>query len=110
MTEVKINRQEVRLKMFKQAKLDPSGIPELVASQKGNLKFMMTEEPYFLYTERKKQKDCMAMLEKAKELLLSIGKLAEDAKNTNDIKEQDSENTNENTNEKANQSTNQNTN
>ena len=71
---------------------------------------MMTEEPYFLYTERKKQKDCMAMLEKAKELLLSIGKLAEDAKNTNDIKEQDSENTNENTNEKANQSTNQNTN
>ena len=109
-TEVKINRQEVRLKMFKQAKLDPSGIPELVASQKGNLKFMMTEEPYFLYTERKKQKDCMAMLEKAKELLLAIGKLAEDAKNTNDIKEQDSENTNENTNEKANQSTNQNTN
>ena len=52
----------------------------------------------------------MAMLEKAKELLLAIGKLAEDAKNTNDIKEQDSENTNENTNEKANQSTNQNTN
>ena len=48
-----------------------------MASQKGSLKFMMTDEPYFMYTERKHQKDCTAMLEKAKELLAAIGKLAE---------------------------------
>lgn len=80
-TEVKVNRQEVRLTMFKQAKLDPSGIPELVSSQNGNLKFMMTEEPYFLYTERRHQKDCTAMLDKAKELLLALGKFTECAEN-----------------------------
>lgn len=74
-TEVGINRQEVRLIMYPKARLDSAGIPQLVASYKGRLKFQMGDQPYFLYQEmNKKNQDSGAMMEKAKEIL---GKLKE---------------------------------
>jgi len=43
----------------------------------------MTEQPYFLYTDRKrKNKDCMLMMETARELLQKIGDLAQKTENT----------------------------
>ena len=75
MTEVLINRQEVRLTMYPKARLDAVGIPPMVASYKGRLKFQMGDQPYFLYQEmNKKNQDSGAMMEKAKEIL---GKLKE---------------------------------
>lgn len=77
-TEVKVNRQEVRLTMYQKAKLDTSGIPALIEKQGGALRFQMTDQPYFLYVDKKnKNKDCTAMMEKAKELLDGIVVLAE---------------------------------
>ncbi len=77
-TEVKINRQEVRMTMYQKARLDTAGIPELVAKYQGALKFQMAEQPYFLYTDRKvKHRDCADMMEFAKELLAELEKLAE---------------------------------
>ena len=69
-TEVLINRQEVRLMMYPKARLDAAGIPPMVASYKGKLKFQMGDQPCFLYQEmNKKNQDSGAMMEKAKEIL-----------------------------------------
>ncbi len=77
-TEVAINRQEVRLTMFQKARIDTAGIPALVQAYQGAVTFQMTEQPYFLYVDRKvKHKDCGDMMETAKELLQKIGELAE---------------------------------
>ena len=78
MTEVRINRQEIRLTMYQNAKLNTEGIPDFVASYGGDLKFAMTEQPYFLYVDRRnKQKDCVAMMELARTMLGQLGALAE---------------------------------
>ena len=77
-TEVRINRQEIRLTMYQNAKLNTEGIPDFVASYGGELKFAMAEQPYFLYVDRrKKQKDCAAMMELARTMLGQLGALAE---------------------------------
>lgn len=77
-TEVKVNRQEVRLTMFQKAKLDTGGIPGLIDHYKGDLKFQMGEAPCFLFIDqRNKNKDCSAMMDKARELLDGIAALAE---------------------------------
>ena len=76
-TEVRINRQEIRLTMYQNAKLDTAGIPELVASYGDELRFVMAEQPYFLYVDRRnKQKDCAAMMELARTLLGQIIQLS----------------------------------
>ena len=76
-TEVKVNRQEVRLSMYPKAKLNTSGIPPLIEKYQGGLKFQMTDQPYFQFIDRKnKNKDCTAMMEKAKEILGEISALA----------------------------------
>lgn len=76
-TEVRINRQEVRLSMFQNAKLNTDQIPDLIASYQGELRFVVAEQPYFSYVDqRKKQKDCAAMMNFAQTLLGEIGKLA----------------------------------
>ncbi len=76
-TEVKINRQEIRLAMYQKAKLDTAGIPALIQKYQGELKFQMTEEPYFHYIDRKvKHKDCGDMMERAQEILGELAKLA----------------------------------
>jgi len=75
-TEVKVNRQEVRLTMYQKAKLDTAGIPGLIEKYKGALKFQMADTPYFLYTDRRnKNKDCNAMMDLAKELLDGLAEL-----------------------------------
>ena len=77
-TEVRVNRQEVRLTMYQKAHIRTDGIPEVIAKYSGALKFQMTDQPYFQYVDRKKKhKDCADMMEMAKELLEEIGKLAE---------------------------------
>lgn len=77
-TEVKVNRQEVRLTMYQKARLDTGKIPALIKAQDGALRFQMTEQPYFLYVDKKnKNKDCTAMMEKAKEILDGIAAMAE---------------------------------
>lgn len=76
-TEVKINRQEIRLTMYQKAKLDTTGIPEIIAKHGGALKFQMTDTPYFQYIDRRnKNKDCHPMIEKAKEILEELAVLA----------------------------------
>ncbi|MGN0157707.1 MAG: transcription-repair coupling factor [Brotaphodocola sp.] len=83
-TEVKINRQEIRLTMYQKAKLDTAGIPELIAKHKGALKFQMTEMPYFQYIDRRnKNKDCHPMIEKAKEILEDLAVMAGTMETTN---------------------------
>ena len=75
-TEVGINRQEVRISMFPKAKLNTEGIPTLVAEYKGVLKMQMGETPGFLYQERnKKNQDCLSMADKAQEILKRLQEL-----------------------------------
>lgn len=75
-TEVKINRQEVRLTMYQKAKLDFDRIPSLIQKYGGALKLQTADEPYFLYTDRgKTHKDCGDMMETAKGLLGELGEL-----------------------------------
>ena len=77
-TEVGINRQEVRLTMYPKARMDAAGIPPLVASYKGRLKFQMGDEPCILYQEtNKKNQDSSAMMEKAKEILEGLKALVQ---------------------------------
>ncbi len=75
-TEVRINRQEVRLTMYPKARLDTAGIPGLIGKYGGALKLHPAEEPYFHYIDRKKNhKDCTEMMELAKELLAGLAEL-----------------------------------
>ena len=76
-TEVNVNRQEARLTMYRHAKLNTEGIPELIAKYKGDLRFQSGEEPYFLYRDRNKNKDCSAMMEKTQVLLKELVELVE---------------------------------
>ena len=77
-TEVSINRQEVRLTMYQKARLKVEKIPEFVQKYKGNLKMMPGEVPVLLYTDMKnKNKDSFAMMKVAKELVEGLGELTE---------------------------------
>ena len=76
-TEVNINSQEVRLTMYQKAKLDVARIPELLKQFKNDLKFHMSETPYFTLIDRKKQ-TTDGMMEKAKELLLQMMELRQE--------------------------------
>ncbi len=77
-TEVKVNRQEVRMSMYANAKLNTAGIPEMIQKYGGNLRFQTGEPSYFHYVDRKNvYKDCASMLVKAKELMEQISRLAE---------------------------------
>lgn len=75
-TEVNINRQEITLKMYKNARIDTSGIPALIDRYKGALTLRTGDSPSFFYQDRKgKNKDCAAMVEKAEEILGELGKM-----------------------------------
>lgn len=76
-TEVMVNRQEARLTMYKNAKINGAGIPELIKKFSGALRFQVAEEPYFLYQDRNKNKDCSNMMEKTQELLKELLALVE---------------------------------
>ena len=76
-TEVNINRQEVRFTMYKNAKLKVEGIPEIIKEYRGDLKFHMGEEPKFAYLDRKKNVTTDAMMDQAEVILKQIGQLSE---------------------------------
>lgn len=76
-TEVNINRQEARLTMYKKARINVAGIPGLMEPYRGDLKFQVAEEPYFMYQDRNKNKDCETMVEKTMELLKKLAELVE---------------------------------
>jgi len=76
-TEVDINRQEVRIELYPKAKLDVTGIPALIAEYKNALRFVQGEKPMMFYQDKKrKNKDCEPMMADAKEILLKLLKLA----------------------------------
>ncbi|MBQ5868584.1 MAG: transcription-repair coupling factor, partial [Lachnospiraceae bacterium] len=76
-TELTINRQEVRIELFPKAKLDISGIPGLIAEYKNALRFIPGEKPMMLYQDKRtKNKDCEKMMAMAKELMGKLGALA----------------------------------
>ena len=69
-TEVVINRQEVRLTMHQRAKLQVEKIPDLVRSYKGDLKLVPGDVPSFHYVDRRnKNQDSLEMMGKAEEIL-----------------------------------------
>lgn len=75
-TEVIINRQEVRLTMYQKARLQVEKLPELVGSFYGDLKLVQGEAPAFLYIDkRNKNQDSLCMMGKAKEILEALEKL-----------------------------------
>ena len=72
-TEVVINRQEVRLTMHQKAKLQVEKIPDLVRSYKGDLKLVPGDVPSFHYVDRRnKNQDSLEMMGKAEEILKSM--------------------------------------
>ena len=76
-TEVNINRQEIRLTMYKNAKLKVEGIPTIIDRYKGDLKFQMGEEPRFSYLDRKKNPSTDAMISQAEVILKQMLELSE---------------------------------
>lgn len=76
-TEVNINRQEIRLTMYRNAKLKVEGIPKIIEQYRGDLKFHMGEEPKFAYLDRKKNATTDAMMGQAEIILKQIGELSE---------------------------------
>ncbi len=77
-TEMDINRQEIRLMMFPQARLDTLRIPALVQEYGGRLKMLPGETPGFIYQERgNKGGDVRDMMKKTEELLKKLGELSE---------------------------------
>ncbi|MCD8221179.1 MAG: transcription-repair coupling factor [Clostridiales bacterium] len=76
-TEVRINRQEVRLLMHPQASLDVTGIPALMERFGRNMRYVAGENPYFQYVDKKtKYRDCTEMMSVAQKFLTELGKLA----------------------------------
>ena len=72
-TEVVINRQEVRLTMYQKARLRVEKIPDLVRSYKGDLKLVPGDVPSFHYIDsRNKNQDSLEMMGKAEEILKDI--------------------------------------
>lgn len=72
-TEVVINRQEVRLTMYQKARLRVEKIPDLVRSYKGDLKLVPGDVPSFHYIDRRnKNQDSLKMMGKAEEILKDI--------------------------------------
>ncbi|MDR1548235.1 MAG: transcription-repair coupling factor [Hungatella sp.] len=81
-TEVNINRQEVRLTMYKNARLKVEGIPKIIDQYRGDLKFQMGEEPRFTYLDRKKNQTTDAMISQAEVILKQMLELSEKKEKT----------------------------
>ncbi len=78
-TEIAINRQEVRLTMYQKARLKVNEIPQLISVYRGDLKLVPGETPVFHYIDqRNRNTDSLAMIEKAEELLKGILQLKAD--------------------------------
>ena len=63
--------------MYPKARLNMDGLPGLIARYQGTLKVRPGETPGFLYQERNvRNSDSIKMMEKAEEILSSMGELA----------------------------------
>ena len=71
-TDVIIGKQTAVLMMYEDARIDPTGIPELIDEYRGTLSIRQGEKVSFTYSERKKQINCDATLSAVKELLLRM--------------------------------------
>lgn len=76
-TEVSINRQEIRLTMYKNARLKTEGIPELIEKYRGDLKLQMGEEPRLTFLDRKKNPSTDVMMSQAEVLLKQLSEMSE---------------------------------
>lgn len=77
-TEVSINRQEIRMELYPKAKLDVTRMPALMETYKGAMRFVQAEKPLLFYQDRKsKNKDCEKMMDMAREILEKLGAMAE---------------------------------
>ncbi len=77
-TEVNINRQEIRMTMYPRARLQTEKLPGLVAEYRGDLKMQPGDAPGLFYQERNvKNRDSRKMMDKTEELLKKIRELAE---------------------------------
>ncbi len=76
-TEVDINKQEIRLTMFPRAKLDTARIPEIVREYGGSLRMMPGQTPGFLYQEKgHRPSENQDMMKVAEDLLKKLDELA----------------------------------
>lgn len=76
-TEVDINRQEIRMELYPKAKLNVAGIPALVSEYKNALRFVQGEKPVMFYQDkRSKNKDCENMMAVAREIIGKLGELS----------------------------------
>lgn len=74
-TEVDINRQEIRIELYPKAKIDVTGIPAIIAEYRNALRFAAGEKPALFYQDKgTKNKDCEKMMAMAREI---VGKLLE---------------------------------
>lgn len=79
-TEVGVNRQEITLKMYKNARIDVARIPSFMEQYQGLLTLRTGDDPLFFYQDRKnKNKDCGPMIQKTQELLSKLGEMAQPA-------------------------------
>lgn len=81
-TEVNLNRQEVRLTMYQKAKIDGARIPAMLEAynkeNKGNCELtvnMSSSICFILMDKRNKNKDCEAMMDKASQILQKMAEL-----------------------------------
>lgn len=78
MTEVNINRQEIRITMYPKARIDTEKLPQVLSEYRGDLKVTTGDSPGFFYQERNaRNRDSIKMMEKAEEILKTMGNLSE---------------------------------
>lgn len=77
-TEININRQEIRMAMYSRARLKTSELPQFMAEYQGSLTIQPGDPPGFLYQDKNsKNRDSRKMMNKAEEILKRMGELAE---------------------------------
>lgn len=78
-TEIKQTGKDVKLTMFRHAKLNPSGFPEILNKYKNNLKMHLEEPPYFQVSLKgRKPKETLDVLEILNHILTDFLSLAEE--------------------------------
>ena len=78
-TEIKQTGKDVKIIMFKRAKLDPAGFPGILEKYKNNLKMHLEEPPYFQVSLKgRKPKETLDVLVFLKSILTDFLPLAEE--------------------------------
>jgi len=78
-TEIKQTGKDVKITMFKRAKLDPAGFPGILEKYKNNLKMHLEEPPYFQVSLKgRKPKETLDVLVLLKSILTDFLPLAEE--------------------------------